>query len=82
MSNEVCDGAKDGISVEKYFVGSCLFILSGNEKNLAFSINSLSKLDVVYSRRVLQRIQDFQILRQSKAWTGRWGNCISLSSRR
>jgi hypothetical protein len=63
VSNEVCDGAKDCVSVKRDLVDRCLFVLSSNENNFAFSINSLNELDVVYSRRVLQCIQDFQVLR-------------------
>jgi hypothetical protein len=73
VSNEVGDRAKDGVSLERYLVDGCLFILSSNENDLAFSINSLSKLDVVYTRPVFQCIQDFQFLRRSKAGIGRKG---------
>jgi len=38
------------------FVDSCLLVLSSDEENFTFSINSLNELDIVYTRRVLQCI--------------------------
>jgi len=37
-------------------VDSCLLVLSSDEENFTFSINSLDELDIVYTRRVLQCI--------------------------
>jgi len=73
VSNKVGDRAKDSVSLERNLVDGCLFILSSNENNLAFSTNSLSKLDVVYTRPVFKCIQDFQFLRRNKAGIGRKG---------
>jgi hypothetical protein len=58
VSNEVCDGAEDRVSVETDLVNGCLFVLGSNKNDLAFSVNSLSKLDVLYTRLVVQCIQD------------------------
>lgn len=58
VSNEVCDGAKDSVSVETDLIDSCLFVFGSNKNDLAFSINSLSKLDVLYTRLVVQCVQD------------------------
>ena len=56
VSNQVCDWVHDGMNVGMDLVDSCLFVLSSDEENLAFSINSLDKLDILYTRRVLQCI--------------------------
>jgi len=37
-------------------VDSCLLVLCSDEENLAFSIDSLDELDIVYTRLVLHYI--------------------------
>jgi len=56
VSDEVCDGTKDDVSVGRDLVHGCRFVFGSNEKNLASTVNSLNELDVVYSRCVFQRM--------------------------
>ena len=53
VSDKVCDGAKNSISVEADLVDGCLFVLSSNKNDLGFLINSPGELDVLYTRLVL-----------------------------
>lgn len=56
VTNQVCDWVHDGMNVGMDLVDCCLLVLSGDEENFTFTINSLDKLDIVYTRRVLQCI--------------------------
>jgi hypothetical protein len=56
VSNQLCNWVHDGMNVGMDLADSCLLVLSSDEENFAFSINSLDELDIVYTRRVLQCI--------------------------
>jgi hypothetical protein len=56
VSNQVCDWVHDGMNVGMDLVDSCLLVLSSDEENFTFTINSLDELDIVYTRRVFQCI--------------------------
>jgi len=54
VSNQVCDGAKDGIAVRSDLIDRCPFIFGRNEKYLAATTNSSYELDVMYSGSMLE----------------------------
>jgi hypothetical protein len=56
VTNQVCDWEHDGTNVGMDLVDSCFLVLSSDEENFTFSINSLDELDIVYTRRVLQSV--------------------------
>ena len=56
VSSQECDWVHDGMNVGMDLVDSCLLVLSSDEENFTFTIDSLDELDIVYTRRMLQCI--------------------------